>query len=358
MSRENPLSQFSFKDAEFLAYLLSLKHIPTINELTKELDSEIAIIFRRLKAIKNAGIKLGVVIDYESLGLYRAVIMTDTPLGRDEIPRYYLRFYTISIAPPGTLLAYFYPNREVFEDIVTKIPNRIHEFEVLKSYYRRPRFDLYFDFREGEYVFNAEVLLSRFQKLRSDVDALKYDLTFIGRRRIKKDSLDLKIIKELEKDALQPLTKVARKIGVSYAKVRKHYKMHVEPLIVGLYVLKLPLPSDVIYVSTLIWTRRVLDALALSKALTETPFVAGAHVLRPINKEYGDYLAVLMLGRFRYEWFDELITVLSSYFVVSSFLLSWRAKSIYTTPYKHEYSKYTASWITPRLKRDEELFTR
>jgi len=358
MGRENLLPQFSFKDAEFLAYLLSLNHIPTINELTKELDSEIAIVFRRLKAIKNAGIKLGVVIDYESLGLYRAVIMTDTPLGRDEIPRYYLRFYTVSIAPPGTLLAYFYPSKDVFEDIVTKIPHRIYEFEVLKSYYRKPRFDLYFDFKDGEYIFDAEVLLNRFQELRSNADALKYDLVFMGKRRIKKDSLDLKIIKELEKDALQPLTEIARKIGVSYAKVRKHYKMHVEPLIEGLYVLKLPLPSDVIYVSTLIWTRNILDAIALSKALTETPFVAGAYILRPINKEYSDHLVVLMLGRFKYEWFDQLVAVLSSYFVLSSFLLSWRAKSIYTTPYKHEYSKYTASWIAPRLRRDEGLLNR
>ncbi len=90
------------------------------------------------------------------------------------------------------------------------------------------------------------------------------------------DSLDLGIIKELEKDAFVKQVDVAKALGISVGKLRRHARNHVPYLIRGIRLMSLPIYTAALGTSLLISvkSRDVAVIKGLCEALTTHPTVA------------------------------------------------------------------------------------
>lgn len=338
-----------FPTAKLIEHILSYNYLPLKSEIAKDLGIPSYTLSRKLNYLKRLGVAFGINLDFLSIGLKKLVIVIGDYLELnvitergDELGKF-LNFYAPILLPfQGTFLVYYIPaSMDILKPVfkLTSITKNINKYDIItKSIYSRARLTQHFDFINREYRINWDRLynlsLTDSTSISSDINN---EIGDENCKSVRFDLLDLLIIKHLEEDPFKHTISISKELGVSYARVLRHFKQHVSRVVRGFRLRLIPLPlGSSLYVCIRVeGSYNLLHRLA--NTLSELVFIAGMH-LSPQNVMY--VLAVVTpdvlssLTRFL-SWFGVNYDV---------YLLDRTRRVTYTLPYT-EYSKFLRGWV-------------
>ncbi len=264
-----------FKIAKQVAMKLNIATRTAINKL-KSL----------YKLREEEGLYLTVEYSMSKLGLKIVIIVTDHP--REEFESKTLRFLrgVTEIVPSGYAYSFYIPkDLELLSKLTSEVMGGVNDvIEIHERIRNRTLTSLYgFDSLTDLSKASSE---NSFVKLKNYIDkvfsehyvgySLMLELEDVGRVRF--DAIDLGIIKELEKDPLVSLSKIADSLGISLGKVRRHASEHIPHLIRGIRIMSLPIYDEVLGCSfmAVIKSRDVFTVARVLEGLVTHPLFASA----------------------------------------------------------------------------------
>ena len=266
--------------ARILEVIQTYQGLPTISDLARILDSHVSSIWYKIKRLRAGGFAFGADIDHYKLGLVKLLVFLDKVISIDDIPGAFLRYYA-PIVPKGLFLIYYLPLTYNIEDILKLLPKSFLEqyWVIEETYYSKPKYMLYYDFKRKDILFDWSVMASRYYEKLGKVVFAKPETPS------RVDLIDLLIAKELEKNPFISLREVQLKIkmhgiNLKYGRILRHFKNHLlgRGVIRGIRPRLVPLPSEY---NTLFIARIRGDSLslhALVSILLEHPAFTTAHM--------------------------------------------------------------------------------
>jgi len=358
------LNAISFKSAldhkllEVLDKVQLLKR-GSVTDLARVLNTSVAVAWKRLELLRKLRISYSVNINYPKIGLYQLSFFFNKyiPFELFHIP--YIRFYTLSLSPPGVFVVFSVPRHlwvKFSELIINNVgyePDRVWLVKKFLPFRREiarwvnpQNYTMFIDWKVI-----TEKILSVGKRdvdwdLRDSLDNVKFD------------TIDLLIIRELQRDPFAPLqeitenaAKVANKlrlgVSVTYKKVLKHFRRDVvgHNLIFNVVPAHVPLDySNTIYFFVSI-TPHMGWSLALYEALSSHPFF-GCRV-----DCQGRVVASVVLPQGEISNFNLFLENLHDLGVVENwevFVLDRVNRRMFTLPYDM-YSPITG-WRLPQFK--------
>jgi hypothetical protein len=206
---------------------------PDIPEISRRLGQfKESVRYRYKEKILNRGFAVQAAVDHERLGLKRMMIIGEV----EELYRKYAQAMFAALSELSYVVGFartlvggeFVINLSVpaehFEEVRSffqslKEKGLFSSFEALEFDWLRntPMKSEYYDFDTGRWDFD-------WQEGRSEDYA---SAGYVPSSKVKFDSLDLQLIKELQMDANKTLKEIADKLGVNYKKLTWHYTAHV-----------------------------------------------------------------------------------------------------------------------------------
>ena len=211
----------------------------SITGLARLLRISVAVAWKRLELLRKLRISYSVNINYSKIGLYQLVLFFRRfiPFNLFHIP--YIRFYTTSLSPPGVFVVFSVPRHlwtrfyDLVVDAIGYEPNEVWLIKKFLPY--RQEISRWVDPENYLMYIDWETLIKRIiskgrRKAEWDLHDTLSDVRF--------DSIDLLIIRELQKDPFAPLQEVAENaakiadklklgVNVTYKKVLKHFRRDV-----------------------------------------------------------------------------------------------------------------------------------
>ncbi len=337
----NFLRHINYSLAKLVEHILSYNYLPSKTEMAKDLGIPPYELSRRLSVFRKLNFMFGVNVDLCAINLSRLIIISKDSIDVEELASnksgHFLNFYSPIVLPfNGTLLMYYVPYGLDIGSFTSKFKNIVSYDVIIETMYSKAKLTEHFDFINKKFKVNWNRLHNIISECLKRVDEV--GIRDVRRCfKVKYDSLDLLIIKELEKDPFRSLIGISNELNVNYAKVLRHYNQHVSKIIRGFRLRAIPLPPEAsLYVAIGIKAdSTMLNALA--KALTELIHVAAIYLSQ--NSMY----ALLVCDQIL---LNELLKFIANY--VSNYdiyLLDRSRRVVFTIPYT-EYSKFLKYWAT------------
>jgi len=344
---KNFYKYLDFSTAKLIEHILSYDHLPSKTEIARDLDIPSYTLSRKLNYLKRLGVAFGVNLDFLSIGLKKLIVIARNYLElNDVIEKEYelsrfLNFYAPILLPfQGTLLVYYIPTSIDVHKLVSKLTSTVKDINtydvIIKSIYSKAKLTHHFDFTRKEYRIDWK----RLYRLSSGTALTSKDIAdrLIDEscKSVKFDLLDLLIIDQLETDPFKHVMNISKELGVSYAKVLRHFNQHVSRIVKGFRLRLVPLPPESsLYVCVRVGGNYGL-LRRLANALSELVFIAGIHlssqnfmyVLAVVSSDVLNNL-IKFLGDFRVDY--------------DVYLLDRMRRVVYSLPYT-EYSRFLKGW--------------
>ncbi|RLG76698.1 MAG: hypothetical protein DRO14_03520 [Thermoprotei archaeon] len=359
------LSALSFKSAldhkllEVLEKVQLLKR-GSITDLAVILNTSISVAWKRLELLRKLKVAYTVLVNYSKIGLYQIAFFFDrhVPFKLLHIP--YIRFYTLSLSPPGTFVVFSAPRHlwkyftEMIIDRVGREPSKIwlvkrflpYKHKIMK-WVDSQNYTIFIDWN----VLIKEILSRERKTVAWDLPDNLNDVKF--------DTIDLLIIRELQRDPFASFqevtanaTEIARKlklgINVTYKKVLKHFRRDIigHELIFNIVPSHVPLDySNTVYSFISIHPKNGWS-LAIYEVLSSHPFFVGCRV-----DCLGRVTGSLVLPQGEISNFNLFLENLRDLGVIEDwevFVLDRVNRRAFTLPYDM-YSPITG-WRLPQLK--------
>lgn len=213
--------------------LQSYGFIPEITRVAEDMGLHASTVWKFMRTLRNKGIWFRGIIDIDRLGLLIRAYIARSPARDSRILRFSLRD-EVKLLPIGLYLTYYVPS-SVDEDMSRVIESALPEGAVELGRYERlviGKPDLLRFYDSG-----ARAIRPAWRELVEDVlNAFPEAPASEGRRRGRFDEIDMFILRELEADPFRSLKSVASDINaeiggaerISYIRVLRHYKSHIE----------------------------------------------------------------------------------------------------------------------------------
>ena len=350
-------------EPEFLETLYKIRTVgkyQIVKELAEILGEDVRSVLYRINVMsKGRYFKFSIDYSLSELGLKLMVIITNKNLLLEESTTKFVRFVKA--------IAYVFPNKHFYSLYmpvnVQEIPQpvRIGGDTVVIELHERLRNKTSFTSYGIDSVFSPEKGFSKesFNKLRGTIDEvfsnLDKELYADKKKRVNFDAIDLGIIKELEKNAFVKQAEIARALGISLGKLRRHANLHVPYLIKGIRLMSLPLYPEALGTSllVLIKSRSAGVVKKLCEALVTHPTVVSCAYRNDAGLGMAQFVIPFSMVRFVAEFLERVGAEYG--FEVSKdmmWLLNIEFGMRFTLPYKR-WEEYVPkmSWNIDELRR-------
>jgi DNA-binding Lrp family transcriptional regulator len=349
-------------EPEFLETLYKIRTVgkyQIVKELAEILGEDVRSVLYRINVLLK-GKYFWFSVDYSlsELGLKLVVIITNKNLLLEESTAKFMRFVKA--------IAYVFPNKH-FYSLYMPVnaqempqPVRIGGDTVVIELHERLRNKTSFTTYGIDSVFSSEKGFSKesFNKLRGTIEEAFSNLgreRQVGEKRVVFDAIDLGIIKELEKNAFVKQAEIARALGISLGKLRRHANSHVPYLIKGIRLMSLPLYPEALGTSllVLIKSRSAGVVKKLCEALVTHPTVVSCAHRNDSGLGMAQFIIPFSMVRFVAEFLEKVGAEYG--FEVSRdmmWLLNIEFGKRFTLPYKR-WEEYVPkmSWNIDELRR-------
>jgi DNA-binding Lrp family transcriptional regulator len=349
-------------EPEFLETLYKIRTVgkyQIVKELAEILGEDVRSVLYRINVLLK-GKYFWFSVDYSlsELGLKLVVIITNKNLLLEESTAKFMRFVKA--------IAYVFPNKH-FYSLYMPVnaqempqPVRIGGDTVVIELHERLRNRTSFTTYGIDSVFSSEKGFSKesFNKLRKTIEEAFSNLgreRQVGEKRVVFDAIDLGIIKELEKNAFVKQAEIARALGISLGKLRRHANSHVPYLIKGIRLMSLPLYPEALGTSllVLIKSRSAGVVKKLCEALVTHPTVVSCAHRNDSGLGMAQFIIPFSMVRFVAEFLEKVGAEYG--FEVSRdmmWLLNIEFGKRFTLPYKR-WEEYVPkmSWNIDELRR-------
>ena len=258
----------------------------SVTDLARVLNTSVAVAWKRLELLRKLKISYSVNINYPKIGLYQLSFFFKRyiPFNLFHIP--YIRFYTLSLSPPGVFVVFSVPRHlwvKFSELIIDNVGYEPDEIWLVKKFL----------------PFRREItkwVNSQNYTIFIDWNTITEKIISIGEKKtnwnshddlsdVRFDTIDLLIIRELQRDPFAPLQEITEnaarvanklKLGVSvtYKKVLKHFRRDVVGHNLIFNVVPAHVPLD--YSNTIFFIVSIIPqknwSLALYEVLSSHPF--------------------------------------------------------------------------------------
>jgi DNA-binding Lrp family transcriptional regulator len=349
-------------EPEFLETLYKIRTVgkyQIVKELAEILGEDIRSVLYRINVLlKGKYFRFSVDYSLSELGLKLVVIITNKNLLLEESTAKFMRFVKA--------IAYVFPNKH-FYSLYMPVnaqempqPVRIGGDTVVIELHERLRNKTSFTTYGIDSVFSSEKGFSKesFNKLRKTIEEAFSNLgreRQVGEKRVVFDAIDLGIIKELEKNAFVKQAEIARALGISLGKLRRHANSHVPYLIKGIRLMSLPLYPEALGTSllVLIKSRSAGVVKKLCEALVTHPTVVSCAHRNDSGLGMAQFVIPFSMVRFVAEFLEKVGAEYG--FEVSRdmmWLLNIEFGKRFTLPYKR-WEEYVPkmSWNIDELRR-------
>jgi DNA-binding Lrp family transcriptional regulator len=350
-------------EPEFLEALYRIRTVgkyQIVKELARVLGEDIRSVLYRINVLLKRDY-FGFSVDYSlsRLGLKLVVIITNKNLLLEESATKFMKFVKA--------IVYVFPNKHLYSLYMpTNVqespqPQRIGGETVIIELHERLRNKTSFKTYGISSVFSPEKGFSKesFDKLRITIERTFNNLdkeALMGEKeKIVFDAIDLGIIKELEKNAFVKQAEIARALGISLGKLRRHANLHVPYLIKGIRLMDMPLYSGALGTSLLILikSKNARIVRELCEALITHPTVISCAYRNDAGLGMAQFIIPFSMVRFVAEFLEKVGAEYS--FEVSRdmmWLLNIEFGMRFTLPYKR-WEEYVPkmSWNIDELRR-------
>lgn len=348
---------------EFLEALYNIRTVgkyQIVKELARILgEDERSILYRINLLLKRKYFWFSVDYSLSKLGLKLLVIVTDKNLLMEESSAKFMKFVKA--------VAYVFPNKHFYSFYMpTNMqelpkPLKIGSETVVIELHERLRNKTSFTIYGIDSVFSPDKGFSKesFNKLRETIeDAIKSldkKAPEADNEKIFFDAIDLGIIKELEKNAFVRQTEIARALGISVGKLRRHARLHVPQLIKGIRLMSMPLYPEALGTSLLALIKSKDNNIvkSLCEALVTHPTVVSCAYRNDVGLGMAQFIIPFSMVRFVVEFFEKVGDEYG--FKISRdllWLVNIEFSKRFTLPYKR-WEEYVPkmSWNIDELRR-------
>ncbi|MEO3992938.1 MAG: winged helix-turn-helix transcriptional regulator [Desulfurococcaceae archaeon TW002] len=351
-------------EPEFLETLYKIRTVgkyQIVKELAKILGEDVRSVLYKINILlKGKYFKFSIDYSLSELGLKLLVIITNKNLIREESTTKFMKFVKA--------IAYVFPNKHFYSLYMPlnmqelPQPLKIDNETVVIELHERLRNKTSFTTYSIESVFSPEKGFSKesFNKLEGTI---KNAISNLDRRKvyiedeekITFDAIDLGIIKELEKNAFVKQVDIARALGISIGKLRRHAKLHVPYLIKGIRLMDMPLYPEALETSLFVLIKSSSPNIvrSLCEALVTHPTVVSCAHRNDVGLGMVQFVIPFSMVQFVVEFLEKV--GLEYGFEVSRDML-WLANiefsRRFTLPYKR-WEEYVPkmSWNIDELRR-------
>ncbi len=349
-------------EPEFLETLYKIRTVgkyQIVKELAEFLGEDVRSVLYRINVLLK-GKYFWFSVDYSlsELGLKLVVIITNKNLLLEESTAKFMKFVKA--------IAYVFPNKHFYSLYMPANaqelpqPLRIGGETVVIELHERLRNKTSFTTYGIDSAFSPEKGFSKesFNKLRKTIEEIFSSLDkdqYKGEKRAVFDAIDLGIIKELEKNAFVKQAEIARALGISLGKLRRHANLHVPYLIKGIRLMSLPLYPEALGTSLLVLIKSRSSSVVrrLCEALVTHPTVVSCAHRNDSGLGMAQFIIPFSMIRFIAEFLEKVGTEYG--FEVSRdmmWLLNIEFGKRFTLPYKR-WEEYVPkmSWNIDELRR-------
>lgn len=303
-------------EPEFLESLYKIRTVgkyQIVKELARTLGEDVSSVLHKINTLlKGKYFKFSVDYSLSELGLKLLVIITSRDLITGESAAKFMKLVKA--------IAYVFPNKHFYSLYVpTNIqelpqPLRIDSDATIIELHERLRNRTSFTKYGVESAFSPEKGFSKesFSKLG---ETMENSFNNLGKRRTGTrderrstfDSVDLGIIKELEKNAFARQTEIAKTLGISVGRLRRHAKSHVPPLIKGIRLMSMPLYSAALGTSLLVLVKssKADTVRGLCEALVTHPTVVSCAYRNDAGLGVAQFVVPFSMVRFVVEFLEK-----------------------------------------------------
>jgi len=351
-------------EPEFLEALYKIRTVgkyQIVKELAKILGEDVRSVLHRINTLlKGKYFRFSVDYSLSELGLKLIVIVTNKNLLMEETSTKFMKFVKA--------IAYVFPNKHFYSLYMPANaqelpqPLKIDSETTVIELHERLRNKTSFATYGIESVFSPEkgfskesfnVLGETIEKAFNSLDKKRFCAE--DKRKVVFDAVDLGIIKELEKNAFVRQTEIARTLGISVGKLRRHAKSHVPYLIKGIRLMSMPLYPEALGTSLLILIKsNDVDVIkCLCEALVTHPTVVSCAYRNDVGLGMAQFVVPFSMVRFVVEFLEKIGVEYG--FEVSRdmlWLLNIEFGKRFTLPYKR-WEEYVPkmSWNIDELRR-------
>ena len=351
-------------EPEFLETLYKIRTVgkyQIVKELARILGEDVRSVLYRVNVLLSKNyFKFSVDYSLSELGLKLVVIITNKNFLSEETSAKFMKFIRAT--------AYVFPNK-YFYSLFMPIneqelpqPLKIDSETILMEFHERLRNKTSFKTYGIDSVFSPEKGFSKesFNKLEKVIENtlvnISKRITYVeNEERIVFDAIDLGIIKELEKNAFIKQSEIARALGISMGKLRRHAKSHVPRLIKGIRLKGIPLYPEALGTSLLVLVRSKDPEIVkgLCEALVTHPTVVVCAYREDVGLGMVQFVIPFSMVRFVVEFLERVGNKYG--FEVSRdmmWLLNVEFGKRFTLPYKR-WEEYVPkmSWNINELRR-------
>ncbi len=276
---------------------------------------------------------IGAQVNYYSLGLRKLILVLNDVI--DHYPRNYLALKA-SLIPYGMLLSYYLPFTASPDKILEAFDKSKINYYFIVSYEYDPRPRLL------EYYYDYKLSIDLPSEIDRRLSIIEGEPDIIVDKKLKNFSLiDLFIIKELQKNAMQSLKKISETIGVKYDRVFRRFRHIMEQKIIDRLVLRRSWLYNVDYIFVVALRPKEKTPLYLAaETLSKIPLIGNIGV----NEVTGTTLVTIIPKNGISP--QDTVSALKKYYLLEGYYtVDNKRKKIYTVPYTDEYSKYKGTWM-------------
>ena len=327
--------------AKILETIQSYQGLPTISDLARILNLHVSSIWYKIKKLRTGGFAFGADIDHYKLGLIKLLVFLSKVVSLEDIPRAFLRYYA-PIVPKGLFLVYYIPLAYNIENVLRLFPEPLLEYYwvVEETYCSKPKYTLYYDFKERNIIFDWELMIRRYQ------EKLGKTIFSEPEKPTKIDLIDLLIAKELEKNPFISLREIQSRIrmhgiNLKYSRILRHFKNHLlnRHVIRGIRLRLVPLPSEY----NTLFIARVHGNFYALHALVSTLLEHPAFTIANISFREKQVFIGGVIPFSKIVTLASLMESLSGIKEVDIKLLDREKRRAFTIPYAREF--YHGRWI-------------
>ena len=228
---------------KFIDDLTRVSRIGFYSYIAKELGIKERLVYSYVRKLQKNGFKFTVDINLKRIGLYKYFIhipeLIDFNVIRNNETIAWLNYYSITLNPIGTLLAYFIPydlKDELLRKInsfITKIIGNREDKGIFVHFYIGSRHQPVFHkapFSLHKFIhgFLFDEIIELFEYSQLDDIMFKYIIDEINSKFLSPyDAVDLIILKEYDIDAFTTVQDIAKKYPISQRIILKHLNNHI-----------------------------------------------------------------------------------------------------------------------------------
>lgn len=345
---------------KILEFLYTQTNVKTIYDAPSKLNIPSTSFWRRIRSLRRKGIKFTIALDERKIGLSKVgFFIYDVYIPLEGIPwKHWYNVHILSSIPSGTYILYYYPimyGYRFIRDEIAKLSKRektdFLTIDCTHIFLCQPCFTKYFDVEKGrfrylwrEWINEVKIILED-NSCEEGEDKCKQVFDIVCRD-TPRDWIDLLILKELEMDAFQTFSEIAKHLHTRTWIIKYHYYRHILPegIIKGIIPKLLYVDVTNAYVGIIIFKNSYAFGFKLKMFidfLTRLPFVYAVSLssdlrtlLIQVTVPYDELIGFFNFRGFLKKYFD----------VILEFNYHYRYFRRSTLPHTN-YNPYTGVWV-------------